>query len=365
LLFAFALLVAIQLAEGGANSSMNLKGTEPMVQAYVEDNDSTSSFFEKYTMDLKDPNSNVRIAAAEKLGDLKDARAIEPLIQSLGDDNNSVKDEAAWSLVTIGREHPNLTGSSLVKVLKSRDNYVRIYSTWVLGMINYSQATDQLIQTLKDDNQSVRGAAAFALGKVKAIKAVNPLIQALMDEDSEVRGSAAQSLGDLNDTRAVEPLIQSLNDENEDVRSAAKAALKELGWQQSSAQGQMSSPVKSNGSAATNGSGYDGSINKSQFNIETSSSVTESNAALQKIAGYLEAGDIESFNSSLSMNANMLMSGHPNIPVDRAAKIGHAMKSAKRTSVSKDIVFYEAAIDGNDYSFDMAKEGGAWKLDQF
>lgn len=117
--------------------------------------------------------------------------------------------------------------------------------------------------------------------------------------------------------------------------------------------------------AAANGADDNGNINTSQFNIETSSSVAECNAALQKIAGYLESGNIESFNSSLSMNAHVLISGHPNIPVDRAAKIGQAMKSAKTTSASSDVVFYEAAIDGTDYSFNMVKEGGVWKLDQF
>jgi hypothetical protein len=132
--------------------------------------------------------------------------------------------------------------------------------------------------------------------------------------------------------------------------------------------GSESTPINisgQQGSAAINGEDDNGSINTSQFNIETSSSVAESNAALQKIAGYLESGDIESFNSSLSMNAHALISGHPNVPVDRAAKIGQAIKDSRVTAASMDIVFYEAAIDGTDYSFDMVKEGGAWKLDQF
>jgi hypothetical protein len=30
-----------------------------------------------------------------------------------------------------------------------------------------------------------------------------------------------------------------------------------------------------------------------------------------------------------------------------------------------DVIFYQTDIDGRNFSFDMAKEGGVWKLDQF
>jgi hypothetical protein len=108
-----------------------------------------------------------------------------------------------------------------------------------------------------------------------------------------------------------------------------------------------------------------GDIDTSQFKTDTSVSVSESNAELQKIAGYLEAGDINNVNNSLSVNAHALMSGPLKIPADRAAKVGQAMKKARVTSASMDVVFYVTDIDGESFSFDMAKEGGVWKLDQF
>ena len=108
-----------------------------------------------------------------------------------------------------------------------------------------------------------------------------------------------------------------------------------------------------------------GDIDTSLFKTDTSVSVSESNAVLQKVAGYLEAGDINNFNNSLSMNAHALMSGPLKIPADRAAKVGQAMKKARVTSASMDVVFYVTDIDGESFSFDMAKEGGVWKLDQF
>ncbi len=127
----------------------------------------------------------------------------------------------------------------------------------------------------------------------------------------------------------------------------------------------LSGCVSPNSVAAGSSSGGPADINTSLFKTDSSASVSESNAELQKIAGYLEAGDVNRFNDSLSMNAHALMSGPLNIPADRAAKVGLALKKARVTSASMDVVFYQTDIDGGNVSFDMAKEGGVWKLDQF
>ena len=123
--------------------------------------------------------------------------------------------------------------------------------------------------------------------------------------------------------------------------------------------------VSSNSLKAGSSSTGSANIDTSLFKTDSSASVSASNAALQTIAGYLEAGDVNRFNDSLSMNAHALMSGPLNIPADRAAKAGQALKKAKVTSASMDVVFYQTDIDGRNFSFDMAKEGGVWKLDQF
>jgi len=120
-----------------------------------------------------------------------------------------------------------------------------------------------------------------------------------------------------------------------------------------------------NSAPAGSSSSGSGDIDTSLFKTDSSASVAESNAELQKIAGYLEAGDVNRFNDSLSMNAHALMSGPLNIPADRAAKVSQALKKARVTSASMDVVFYETDIDGGKISFNMAKEGGVWKLDQF
>ncbi len=113
---------------------------------------------------LKDEDWYVRSNAAEALGEIGDARAVEPLIQAL----------------------------------------------------------------LGDESEGVRGEAAGALGHIGDARAVEPLIQALKDEDWWVRKEAAWALGKIGDERAIEPLTQALNDEEELVRAQAEAALEKI-----------------------------------------------------------------------------------------------------------------------------------------
>ncbi len=94
-----------------------------------------------------------------------------------------------------------------------------------------------------------------------------------------------------------------------------------------------------------------------RWNIDTTQSVAESNAAVQKIAGYLQAGDMRGFNSSLSRNNLALIGGEPKVPGDEAAKVGAAMKAARMTSASIEVVYYEMTVDGASYPFSMIKEG--------
>lgn len=102
----------------------------------------------------------------------------------------------------------------------------------------------------------------------------------------------------------------------------------------------------------------------SRWNKDTSKSVAESNAAVKRIADYLEAGDADGFNSSLS-RSNHEISGSRNFNKAEAAKIGAAMKAATVTTAAEDMVFYEMTVEGQTYSFSMVKEDDGWKLDGF
>jgi HEAT repeat protein len=81
---------------------------------------------------LKDKDEAVRASAAEELGDLGDQRAIDSLIQALGDDNARVRESAAMAL----------------------------------GEIGDKRAIPRLMKLLEDKNEDVRDSAAEALGEI-------------------------------------------------------------------------------------------------------------------------------------------------------------------------------------------------------
>ena len=91
---------------------------------------------ERYIQALKDRDSDVREDAAEALGMIGDARAVEPLIQALKDDISSdVREEAAEAL----------------------------------GMIGDARAVEPLTQALKDRDSDVREEAALALARIGTV----------------------------------------------------------------------------------------------------------------------------------------------------------------------------------------------------
>ncbi len=113
---------------------------------------------------LADPDPAVREAAAEALGELGDARALEPLAELLA----------------------------------------------------------------ADPEPEVRAAAAEALGELGAREAVPRLGQRLVDADESVRESVVDALAQLGGREAERLVRQALQDEDEDVREAAADALRLL-----------------------------------------------------------------------------------------------------------------------------------------
>ncbi len=142
--------------------------------------------------DHTDPQ--VRQYAAYLLGQAKNPRAIQPLIEALADFDKSVREQATLALSNIGKA-----------------------------------AVEPLAQAMTEPNWETRYRAAEALGKIADEKAVKPLIQGLKDSRDHVRYMAAKGLHEIGDSDAVEPLIILLKDENTYVRTMAVHALATLG----------------------------------------------------------------------------------------------------------------------------------------
>lgn len=127
---------------------------------------------------LNDKNLNVRSAVAHSLGELghglEDKRFVVPLIKALKDDEYEVREEAAWSL---GQIRDKRAVNPLIQVLlKDEYSIVRISSINALRKIGDKRAIKPLLRVHKDDkNKDVKNAAEEALlwifenGKYKSI----------------------------------------------------------------------------------------------------------------------------------------------------------------------------------------------------
>ncbi len=145
--------------------------------------------------DLRDSTDPlVRQYAAYLLGKAKNPRAIQPLIEALGDFDKSVREQATLALSAIGKA-----------------------------------AIEPLSAAMKQPKWETRYRAAEALGKIADEKAVQPLIQALKDNRDHVRYMAAKGLREFGDSEAIDPMIILLKDENRYVRMMAVKALGAIG----------------------------------------------------------------------------------------------------------------------------------------
>jgi len=191
---------------------------------------------------LKDEDEDVRKRAIEFLGIIRDARAVEPLIEVMNDKDEDVQIKARVALVSI--EEPALE-PLIQSLLHNKSTMVRDNATWALGEIGGARAVEPLIEVMndKDEDKGVRQVAAAAVGDVGGAEVVEPLIEVMndKDEDEDVREGAMRALRDIGTAGGtVEPLFQplmdkiisglleALKDKNKLVRQAAREALDRL-----------------------------------------------------------------------------------------------------------------------------------------
>jgi HEAT repeat protein len=202
-------------------------------------------------------DSSVRRAAAVALGELGDARAVDPLVIALKNpdwehdwhDTAAVADAlvrlgapsigpligalawhskvvrvtAAGALASFGRQ----AVQPLVELLGDADLETRETAGEILADIG-ADALDDLIKALSDELIGRRQRAARVLGEIGDPRAVEPLTRALMDPMAGVRQTAAKSLGEIADPRAAGALAAVLSDSDLAVRKAAALALAEM-----------------------------------------------------------------------------------------------------------------------------------------
>lgn len=119
---------------------------------------------------VDDADPEVRAAAVEALGQLRDEEGLEPLLRGMQDEDEGVR----------------LAAAEAAPLFRDR------------------RAIEPLLAALNDREPLVRVAACEALGKLAAREAVPALVERLLDINALVRGFAEVALGDIEDAQEEE-----------------------------------------------------------------------------------------------------------------------------------------------------------------
>jgi len=210
---------------------------------------------------LADEYSTVREVAAKALGEIKDPRAVEPLVEAAAakdEHSTDVRQAIEDALVAIGgpavpamigelrkeksTAKPIMIGAlvridvddqrarlAVIGAVTDSDSFVRKKAVEALGQIDLSlEGAKVLTQALGDDDSGVRGAAAQVLGEKKVKSAVPALGKAL--KDGPVFAAAAEALTNIGNSEAAQVLSQHLGNNRKTNLILAEALVK-LGHQ--------------------------------------------------------------------------------------------------------------------------------------
>ncbi|MBD2456858.1 HEAT repeat domain-containing protein [Nostoc sp. FACHB-87] len=157
--------------------------------------------------------------AAQKLGELGDIRAVEPLLQVLNHPSSKVRTNAIKSLVKLGDSR---AVEPLIQCLQDSDFFVRADAAWALAEFGDTQAIEPLIEVLSYQNHSTAcRAIASALGKFGDVRAIEPLSAVfrsngsfLIDVSSfpHVKLAVVHALRLIDDSRTTDILVEFLRD---------------------------------------------------------------------------------------------------------------------------------------------------------
>jgi HEAT repeat protein len=175
-------------------------------------------------------SDDVRVKAIDVLGMLRDRTNALIFVQALYDGYWEVRAAAAQAL---GELREQALVAPLLKALQDESDFtVRQSLVRALGKCKQERSIKLLMQLLRDQDQNwqVREAAAWSLGKFGRTVPIWPLVEALFsDPDEMVRAAAARALGEI-EPPGIHPMLEGMmrGNEDEDVREAVEWALQQL-----------------------------------------------------------------------------------------------------------------------------------------
>jgi HEAT repeat protein len=169
------------------NSAHRAKDKVRVVDDLRESGNANASFIPMLLNRLsQDKQPEVRGAIARVLGSLKDASAVGALTDAIDmgstdSAENAMNKDIASALGKIGDAKATPT---LMRLIKARDNYVRIEAINALGALHAKDAVDPLLEIVQDDQGEpfISKKAIQALGDIGDAKAIPALVRMMFKE---------------------------------------------------------------------------------------------------------------------------------------------------------------------------------------
>lgn len=207
---ATAAAVAALLGTGGVAWGQMTSG-DSMRQRY--DKQTKGASIDEYIKKLDSDDASERLEGVKSLGESKDGKAIQYLIQAVGDP----------------------------------DERVQVKAIEVLGEMRASDATPVLVQQLfiRSTRPELKRRILAALGKIGDSTASRPIVEFLQrDLDSATRGTAIYALGDIGAADAVDELKKiSESDKDATLRRLAREALGKVQYHQEAQLKEVKEPL--------------------------------------------------------------------------------------------------------------------------
>ncbi|MFY4812750.1 HEAT repeat domain-containing protein [Haloarcula sp. H-GB5] len=156
---------------------------------------------------FEDPDPRVRARAARSAGKIGDSRATTPLESVLSDPKAGVRREAADALGNIGNRQAL---QALLPLYEDDDERVRRIAVGAFGNFGNDRPVDYLIEALSDDSAAVRRTAVYSL--------IELLSNVPTDQSHEIRDTVVEKLSNTDDRSVVVPLVEILEESTQSAQ---------------------------------------------------------------------------------------------------------------------------------------------------